>query len=109
RSKFQRSVTLSSSKAEWTTMAEGVCHYKIIRGILAEMGIPQAATGWYGNNRGALQVAAITGFNDQTKNVVIKLKCTKEYNACSFIDIQFVHTAKQLADIFTRVCASLKH
>ncbi|CAN0503892.1 unnamed protein product, partial [Discosporangium mesarthrocarpum] len=49
-----------------------------IRGILAEMGIPQGATAWVEDNRGALQAAAITGFNGRTKHVDIKLKCTRE-------------------------------
>ncbi|CAN0396080.1 unnamed protein product, partial [Discosporangium mesarthrocarpum] len=41
RLKLQGAVTLSSSGAEWTAMAQGMCHCVFIRGILIEMGIPQ--------------------------------------------------------------------
>ncbi|CAN0350966.1 unnamed protein product, partial [Discosporangium mesarthrocarpum] len=102
RSKLQDAVTSSSSEPEWTTMANGMRPCIFIRGILAEMGIPQVATAWYGDNRGALQAAAITGFNGRTKHVDIKLKCTREYINDRSFDVQFVPTTKQHADIFTK-------
>ncbi|CAN0510433.1 unnamed protein product, partial [Discosporangium mesarthrocarpum] len=102
RSKLQGAVTLSSSEAEWTAMAHGMRHCIFIRGILAEMGIPQGATAWYGDNRGALQAAAITGFYGRTKHVDIKLKCTREYINDRSFDVQFVPTTKQVADIFIK-------
>ncbi|CAN0501684.1 unnamed protein product, partial [Discosporangium mesarthrocarpum] len=71
RSKLQGAVTLSSSEVKWTTVAHGMRHCIFIPGILAEMGIPQGATAWYGDNRGARQAAAITGFNGRTKHVNI--------------------------------------
>ncbi|CAN0486083.1 unnamed protein product, partial [Discosporangium mesarthrocarpum] len=64
--------------------------------------VPQVATAWYGDNRGALQAAAITGFNGRTKHVDIKLKCTREYINDRSFDDQFVPTTTQLADIFTK-------
>ncbi|CAN0488178.1 unnamed protein product, partial [Discosporangium mesarthrocarpum] len=54
QSKLQGAVTLSSSEAEWTAMAHGMCHCIFIRGILGEMGFPQVSTVWYRDNRGAL-------------------------------------------------------
>ncbi|CAN0435681.1 unnamed protein product, partial [Discosporangium mesarthrocarpum] len=102
RSKLQGVVTLSSSDAECMAIAYGMRHCIFIRGILSEMGISQGATAWYGDNRGALQAAAITGLNSRTKHVDIKLKCTREYIHDRYFDVQFVPTTKQLADIFTK-------
>ncbi|CAM9566241.1 unnamed protein product, partial [Discosporangium mesarthrocarpum] len=83
-------------------MAHGIRHCIFTRGILAEMGVSQVATAWYGDNRGALQAAAITGFNGRTKQTHMKLKCTREYINDRSFDVQFVPTTKQLADIFTK-------
>ncbi|CAM9807250.1 unnamed protein product, partial [Discosporangium mesarthrocarpum] len=102
RSKLQWSVTLSCSEAEWTAKAHGILHNISIRGILAEMGIPQAATVRYGDNSGALQAAAISAFNCRTKRVDIKLKCTRSYITRGFVDVRFVPTTKILANIFTK-------
>ncbi|CAM9156151.1 unnamed protein product, partial [Discosporangium mesarthrocarpum] len=66
------------------------------------MSIPQAATVWHGDNRGALPAATITGFNGRTKHVDIKLKFTREYFARGFFDVQLVPATQQLADIFTK-------
>ncbi|CAM9383544.1 unnamed protein product, partial [Discosporangium mesarthrocarpum] len=102
RSKLQGAITLSCSEAEWTAMAHGMRYCIVIRGILAEMGILQAVTVWYGDNRDALQAAAITDFNGRIKYVDTKLKCTGEYIGRGLFDVQFVPTTRQLADIFTK-------
>ncbi|CAN0016173.1 unnamed protein product, partial [Discosporangium mesarthrocarpum] len=92
--------TRFSTEAEWTVVAHGMCHCIFIRGIPAEMGVPQVATVWYGDNRGALQALVIARFDDQTKHVNIKLRRTREHIARGFFDVQFVPTTKQLADIY---------
>ncbi|CAN0438341.1 unnamed protein product [Discosporangium mesarthrocarpum] len=102
RSKLQGLVSLSSSEAEWTAMAHGMRHCIYIRGILGELGLVQDATPWYCDNRGAIQASIITGFNDRTKHVDMKLKCTREYVEKDLFNIQYVSTTKQLADILTK-------
>ncbi|CAN0032881.1 unnamed protein product [Discosporangium mesarthrocarpum] len=82
--------------------AHGMRHCIFIRGILAMIGIRQAAMAWYGDKRGALQAAAITSFNGRTKHVDMKLKCMRKYIARDFFNVHFVPTTKQLADIFTK-------
>ncbi|CAM9384818.1 unnamed protein product, partial [Choristocarpus tenellus] len=102
RSKLQGAVTPSSSEAEWTAMAYGMRHFIFIRGILGGIGILQDQTPWFCDNRGAIQVGSITGFNGRTKCVDMKIKCTREYVDQGIFHIEYIPTLKQLAEVLTK-------
>ncbi|CAN0006237.1 unnamed protein product, partial [Choristocarpus tenellus] len=101
-SKLQGTITLSSSKAERTAMAYSMRYCIFIRGILGEIGILQDQTPWFCDNRGAIQVGSITGFNGRTKHVDMMIKCTREYVDQGLFHVRYVPTSKQLADILTK-------
>ena len=89
-------------QAEWTAMVHGVRHAIFIRGILGEMGFPEERIPWFCDNRGAIQAASRIGFGGRTKHVDIKLKCTREYVERGLIEVKYVCSKEQKADILTK-------
>jgi hypothetical protein len=79
KSNTQRSVTCSTSEAEWTAMAHGMRHAVHLRGLLAELSFPQQTTTWYEDNKGAIRAGSIIGFTGRTRHVDVQLKVTREY------------------------------
>ncbi|CAM9214121.1 unnamed protein product [Discosporangium mesarthrocarpum] len=63
----QGAITLSSSEAEWTAMVHGMRHCLHIKGIIQALLMPQDATQWYCDNRGAITAATTPGLNSRTK------------------------------------------
>ncbi|CAM9679381.1 unnamed protein product [Sphacelaria rigidula] len=102
RSKLQASVTLSFSEAEWTAMVQGMRHCLFIRGILEDMGLPQDTTLWFCDNRGAIQAATVTGFNERTRHVDMKLESSRQYVEKKLFTVRYVPTSEQRADILMK-------
>ena len=57
---------------------------------------------WFCDNRGAIQSASKVGFRGRTRHVDIALKCTREYIENGLVEISYVPSSGQLADIFTK-------
>ena len=57
---------------------------------------------WFCDNRGAIQAAFRNGFGGRPKHVDIKLKCTHEYVERGLIEVRYVCSKEQRADILTK-------
>ncbi|OWY91211.1 Retroelement Polyprotein [Phytophthora megakarya] len=83
KSKFQRTVALSSAEAEY-------------------MALSLSATQIWEDNQGAIALAKNAGYNSRTKHVDIKHHFTRENVERGTIKVDYIDTKRQLADLLTK-------
>lgn len=103
KSKFQRTVALSSAEAEY--MALSLCVQEVLwtRAMLTDMGALQRnATTIWEDNQGAIALAQNAGYHARTKHVDIRNHFIREKVERGTVTVEYVDTKNQLADIMTK-------
>ncbi|KAE8995982.1 hypothetical protein PR002_g19461 [Phytophthora rubi] len=103
KSKFQRTVALSSAEAEY--MALSLCVQEVLwtRAMLTDMGTLQRnATTIWEDNQGAIALAQNAGYHARTKHVDIRHHFIRENVKRGTVKVEYVDTKNQLADILTK-------
>ncbi|OWZ06003.1 polyprotein [Phytophthora megakarya] len=103
KSKYQRTVALSSAEAEY--MALSLCTQEVLwtRAMLKDMGHEQVgATQVWEDNQGAIALASNAGYNARTKHVDIKHHFIRENVARAVVEVNYIPTKDQLADMLTK-------
>ena len=103
KSKSQRSVTLSSSEAEYVALSEAAKDikfvYQLLRSIGIEVTLPITVRV---DNVGAIFMSENTSTSGRTKHVDIRYRYVNEMVLDGFLKIVFVKTKENVADIFTK-------
>jgi len=103
QSKGQRSVTLSSSKAEYVTLSEAAKEVKFMAQVMMLMGIPvKFLIIVRVDNIGAILMSENVTTSQRTKHVDIQYHFVCKYLEDRFIEIIFMRTKENCADIFTK-------
>ena len=103
RSKGQKSVTLSSSEAEFVALSEAAKEIKFVVQILQSMKIPvRIPVVVRVDNVGAIFMTENVTTSNRTRHVDIRYHFVREFVEDGFIKIIFVKTADNDADIFTK-------
>ena len=103
QSKSQRSVTLSSSEAEYVALSEVAKNIKFIYMILESMGIKvQLPIIVRVDNNGAIFMSENMAVSQRTKHVDIRYKFVNEFVEDGFLRIVFVRSEENDADMFTK-------
>jgi hypothetical protein len=103
KSKTQRSVTLSSSEAEFVALSEAAKEIKFIVQVLHSIGISvKIPIIVRVDNVGAIFMAENVTTTARTKHVDIRYHFVREFVEDGFIRIIFVRTAENIADMFTK-------
>jgi hypothetical protein len=103
KSKFQRTVALSSAEAEY--MALSLCVQEVLwtRAMLTDIGALQRnATTIWEDNQGAIALAQNAGYHARTKHVDIRHHFIRENVERGTVTVEYVDTKNQLADILTK-------
>ena len=102
-SKAQRSVTLSSSEAEYVALSEAAKEVKFIWMLLnimsLEFKLPITVRVY---NVGAIFMSENVTTSNRTKHVNSRYRFVNEFVEDGFIEIVFVNTKDNVADIFTK-------
>ena len=107
RSKAQRSVTLSSSEAEYVALSEAAKEVKFIYMVLHAMGFEvKLPITVRVDNIGAIFMAENVTTSNRTKHVDTRFRFVNEFVKDKFIDVIFVKTKDNTADIFTKNTSS---
>jgi hypothetical protein len=102
-SKQQSTVALSSTDAEYQAMSLATQEIMYYRQLLQEIGYPQdEATPLLGDNKGALALSVSTKNHPRVKHIDIRFHFTREQVELKAIDLNYVSTQDQVADIFTK-------
>ena len=102
RSKKQNVVAKSTAEAEYRGMAHEICELLWIRIHLTEIGFkPQEAMVLYYDNQVAREIANNPVQHDCTKHVEMDRHIIKEKLDVMLIDIPYVRSEEQLANVLT--------
>ncbi|KAJ0615698.1 putative RNA-directed DNA polymerase [Helianthus annuus] len=103
RSKKQKVVALSSAEAEFRGIARGLAEILWIKKLLTELGFPPKGTSrMMCDNEAAIQISENPVQHDRTKHVEIDRHFIKEKLEAGIIELPFVRSEDQLADILTK-------
>ena len=102
-SKRQGCTADSTTEAEFVAMAETVKEAIWLRRLLSSLGFPASTpTPLFSDNQGAIQLVKNPKFHKRTKHIETKYYLIREKYERDQIDVLYVHTKQQLADILTK-------
>jgi histone deacetylase 1/2 len=107
-SKKQPTVSRSSTEAEYKALANGAAEAKWVDSLLKELGVTKQRTPilWY-DNLGATYLTANPVFHARTKHIEIDFHFVRERVAKGELDVRFISTNDQVADVFTKPATRL--
>ena len=105
-SKRQTCTADSTTEAEFVAMAESVKEAIWLRRLLQSLGFPsQVPTPIFSDNQGAIQLVKNPKFHKRTKHIETKYYLIREKYDRKEIDVFYIHTKQQLADLLTKALA----
>ncbi|XP_019158230.1 PREDICTED: uncharacterized protein LOC109154957 [Ipomoea nil] len=105
----QRTVARSSTEAEYKALADVAAEVTWLVSLLREIGFPpDSAPGLWCDNLGATYLCANPVFHARTKHVEIDYHFVRDKVAKKELQVHFIFTKDQLADIFTKPLASAR-
>ena len=103
RSKKQNVVALSSAEAEFRGMVKGICELLWLKKLLTEIGIaPNSEMNLFCDNKAAIAISHNPVQHDITKHVEVDWNFIKQNIEEKIIQLLFVKSKDQLADILTK-------
>ena len=103
RSKSQRSVTLSSTEAEYVAMSEVVTEIMFVKQILEFLKIPvKLPIEVHVDNIGAIYLAKNAMTGQRTRHIDVRYHYVREYIENGEVIIRFVRSEENQADPFTK-------
>ncbi|RVW34622.1 Retrovirus-related Pol polyprotein from transposon RE1 [Vitis vinifera] len=104
RSKKQLVVARSSAEAEVRAMAHGICEGIWLKRLLEELQLtPHGPMKLMCDNQAAISIAKNLVHHDRTKHVEIDRHFIKEKIEQKIIEVDYIPTQQQIADIMTKV------
>ncbi len=108
-SRTQKTISTSTTDAEWTALYEGVRHGEHIRGFLNELGLDINCVEWKCDNEATVVVATTPGHTGRTQHLDVKLKKTREIFMNNLIKVRHVPSSEQEADGLTKRLQKTAH
>jgi hypothetical protein len=108
-SRLQPTVALSSTEAEYMAVCSAAQEAIYLRVVLFDMGMPQRyPTRIYEDNTAAIRLAnaAVGQWHPRTRHVDVRYKFVKERVRSNEIELVYVKTTEQLADLLTKNLAA---
>ncbi|GJS68950.1 putative reverse transcriptase domain-containing protein [Tanacetum coccineum] len=103
KSKKQSTLSRSSAKAEYRSMASATCEVIWLSNLLGDMGVKNLLpVVMYCDNSSALQIAANPIFHEKSKHFEIVVHLVREKVASGVIKTEKIHTTQQIADILIK-------
>jgi len=108
-SKKQPTVALSSTEAEYRGAAVAACEVAWLRKLLADLGLDvDRKIVIYCDNLSSIQLARNPVFHARTKHIEVHYHFIRERVLAGDIDLVYVSTHEQVADIFTKALGAEK-
>lgn len=104
----QKSVATSSMESECQALAAGIKEAMWLRKVEADFGMIDGPTKIFEDNKGAIDVAKDPTHHGQTKHFDVKLKYSRERIAAGDVELEYVKSADNIADIFTKALGPTK-
>ena len=102
-SRKQKSVALSSAKAEYMATSQASCEALWLHKLLVNLfGRELRPTMIYCDNQSCIQLSENPVLHDRSKNIEIKYHFIRDYVQIGAVSLQYISTDKQVADILTK-------
>ena len=98
----QQLVTVSSTEAEYVAMSQMSRHVIFVKGVVADLGLPQGAVPMFGDNLGSIFLTGHTKVDTSTKAVDVRFHHIRELVATKQIQVIWIPTTFNLADLLTK-------
>ena len=103
RSKRQKTVSLSSTEAEYRAMTGACCELTWLRYLLRDLGILHCEPATlYCDNKAALHIAANPVFHERTRHIEMDCHFIRDKIQDGSVITRFVNSSHQLADVLTK-------
>jgi len=110
KSKKQSTVARSSIEAEYRAMAQATAEITWLVGLLTELGVSQLQpVTLHCDNQSALHIARNPVFHERMKHVDIDCHFTREKVMEGLIQLTYLPTHSQLADVLIKILPSQQH
>ncbi|CAL1384088.1 unnamed protein product [Linum trigynum] len=101
--KKHTTVSRSSSEAEYRALAHLVCEVEWMKRLLSELIVEvHLPITVYCDNKSAIHIAENPVFHERTKHIEIDMHVTRGRIKIGLINLKYINTVEQLADIFTK-------
>ena len=110
KSRKQQTVALSTCEAEYIALAEAVREGKFLRQLCLDLKVLQVSNSVLVNvdNQGAIQLAKNPMFHKRSKHIDIKYHFIRSELELGTINVEYVASEDNLADIFTKPVGKTK-
>jgi hypothetical protein len=110
KSRKQQTVALSTCEAEYIALAEAVREGKFLRQLCLDLKVLQVSNSILVNvdNQGAIQLAKNPVFHKRSKHIDIKYHFIRSELELGTINVKYVASEDNLADIFTKPVGKTK-
>ena len=105
-SRKQKTVALSSTEAEYMALSEATCEALWIRTWIKEVFGMDVTINLYCDNQSAIALSSNDKFHQRTKHIDIRYHFIREKIASGEVNVVFVPTQLQFADILTKKLAT---
>ncbi|KAL5767159.1 hypothetical protein ACOSQ2_013942 [Xanthoceras sorbifolium] len=103
RSKRQKTVSLSSAKAEYRAMTGACCELTWLRYLLKDLGLSHHGPALlYCDNKAALHIAANPVFHERTRHIEMDCHYIRDKIQDGSVTTKYVSSTHQLADVLTK-------
>jgi hypothetical protein len=109
-SKMQRSISTSTTEAEYHALAYAGKEAVWIRSLLQQLGRQVLqSTMLYGDNQGAIALVGNPEFHARTKHIDVSAHYIRELAEDQMVDVQYMPTDQMLADCLTKPLKTVQH
>ncbi|GKB78308.1 hypothetical protein Tco_0945203 [Tanacetum coccineum] len=102
---MQKCTAISTTEAEYISLAGGCAQILWMRSQLTDYGFDFNKIPLYYDSKSAIALSCNTVQHSRTKHIVVYYHFIKEQVKNEFVELYFIKTAYQLADIFTKSLA----
>ena len=107
-SRKQKSTALSSTEAEYMALSDSSRQLIWIKSLLFELGFDLSSLPLMGDNQGSIFLASNPIQEKRTKHIDIKYHFIREHVQSGKVDLYYVPTADNIADILTKNLAAVR-
>lgn len=108
KTRKQSLVALSTAESEYIALSECAREVMWIKNVLTDMELNVGSSVIYVDNQAALKLAASSGNYNRIKHIDLKYHFIKDLVSGNFINLCYVNTNDNLADMFTKVIPKCK-